>query len=278
MARAARTPILVATSVLLVLGCRLLTVGAQSAPLDPAAQLEFLRNAKVISSKPIGKGITGALRVTLSDGTLTHDASFQAVDEKSSLQDIAQGRMRAGERRFVDSYRYNIAAYELAALLGLGHMMPPTIERTINGRPGALSWWIDDVLMDEEEREKKGLQSPSAMRLNHGRQRMFVFAELVYDTDRNKGNVLYTTDWDVKMIDFSRAFRLHETLRAPKGLEIIDRRLLAALKALTPESLKEATGEWLTDQEQRALLKRRDLIVERFETLIRERGEGRVVY
>lgn len=277
MARAAHTPILV-TSIALIFGIGLPLAEAQAIARDPAAQREFLRNAKVVSSKPIGKGITGALRVTLSDGKLTHDASFQSVDEKTSMSDLAQGRMRAGERRFVDSYRYNIAAYELATLLGLGHMMPVTIERTINGRPGALSWWIDDVLMDEEEREKKGLQSPSGLRLNQGRQRMFVFAELVYDTDRNKGNVLYTTDWDVKMIDFSRAFRLHETLRAPKGLEIIDRRLFAALKALSPESLKKATGEWLTEPEQRALLKRRDLIVERFETLIRERGESRVLY
>ena len=40
----------------------------------------------------------------------------------------------------------------------------------------------------------------------HGRMRMF--AELVYDTDRNHGNILYDTDWKLWMIDFSRAFRI----------------------------------------------------------------------
>lgn len=251
---------------------------AQPPRLDQRAQVEFLRTAKVVSSRPIGKGITGALRLTLSDGRLTHDASFQSVDEKSSIEDLRQGRRRAGERRFVDSYRYNIAAYQVATLLGLAHMVPATTERSVDGRRGAISWWVDDVLMDEEEREKKNLQSPSAFRLNQKRQRMFVFAELVYDTDRNKGNILYTKDWDVVMLDFTRAFRLHETLRAPKSLEICDRQLFGALKALTADALKEATGAWLTDDERLAVLKRRALIVDRFETLIRERGEARVLY
>lgn len=248
------------------------------ASLDVSAQEAFLQTAKIVSSRKIGKGITGALRLTLSDGSTTHDASFQSVDEKSSLEDLRQGKKRAGERNFVDAYRYNIAAYRLATLLALGHMMPVTVERTVDGRRGAISWWIDDVLMDEEEREKKNLQSPSALTLNHKRQRMFVFAELVYDTDRNKGNVLYTKDWDVIMLDFTRAFRLHDTLRAPNGLQLIDRGLLQRLQKLTPDDLKRVTQDSLAEPERAAIIKRRDLIVSRFQDLIRERGEERVLY
>lgn len=251
---------------------------AAQGPLAPSEQIAFLRTARIVASRPIGKGVTGALRLTLSDGAFTHDASFQSVDEKNSVADVVQGRKRAGELRFVDSYRYNIAAYGLATLLGLGHMVPATTDRMVQGRRGAISWWVDDVLMDEEEREKKNAQSPSAVRLNQRRQRMFVFAELVYDTDRNKGNVLYTKDWEVVMIDFTRAFRLHHALRAPSGLEMCDRALFAALKTLTPEALRTATGEWLTASEREAILIRRDLIVARFEALIRERGESRVLY
>lgn len=278
MAGGDRTSILVAAALSVFVLAGPFAADAQTVPRDAAAQLDFLRTAKVVETKPIGKGITGALRVTLSDGRLTHDASFQSIDEKSSLEDLRRGRLRAGERLFVDAYRYNIAAYRLATLLGLADMMPATIERSIKGRRGALSWWIDDVLMDEEEREKRDEQSPSAARLNQKRQRMFVFAELVYDTDRNKGNVLYTKAWDVIMIDFSRAFRLHETLRVPKGIEICDRALFARLQSLTAAELETATGEWLTDQEREALLKRRDLIVDRIQGLIRERGAARVLY
>ena len=42
----------------------------------------FLENAKVVKTKSIGKGVTGAVRATLSDGTLTHDAQIQKIDEK----------------------------------------------------------------------------------------------------------------------------------------------------------------------------------------------------
>jgi len=36
---------------------------------------------------------------------------------------------------------------------------------------------------------------------------MRVFSQLVYDTDRNLGNVLISEDWHLWMIDFTRAFR-----------------------------------------------------------------------
>ena len=41
--------------------------------------------------------------------------------------------------------------------------------------------------------------------------------------DRNKGNVLYTKDWRVIMIDFTRAFRLDHELRYPETLQTCDR-------------------------------------------------------
>ena len=115
-------------------------------------------------ARPIGKGITGALRVTLSDGTLTHDAAFQAVAQES-LGACDRGRSAPARLRFVDHYRYNLAAWRLAALLGLGpHDAAPPSSATIEGKPGALSWWVDDVLMDEEERREDKTRSRRAAR------------------------------------------------------------------------------------------------------------------
>ena len=244
------------------------------APLPVDAQLTFLSTAKVVKSRPIGKGITGALRVTLSDGTLTHDAAFQAVAQSPRFD----GKKRAGELRFVDHYRYNIAAWQLAVLLGLGPMMPATVERTIQGKIGALSWWIDDVMMDEEEREKRDAQPPSSRQFGQERQRMLVFAELVRDTDRNKGNVVYTKDWRLIMLDFTRAFRLDTELRAPAALPTCDRKMFAAMKALTRERVEKVVGESLLENEVTALLARRDLLVAHFERLIAQRGERAVLY
>lgn len=253
---------------------------AVSAPApDVDTQLAFLRSATIVASRPIGKGITGALRVTLSDGVRTHDAAFQSVAEGTTPQDLQRGRRRAGELFFVDHYRYNIAAWRLSGLLGLAHMMPPTIERRIDGRSGALSWWMDDVLMDEQEREAKGAQPPeSAVAFARQRQSMWVFAELVRDTDRNKGNVVYTTDWRVIMLDFSRAFRLQKELKTIEALNGCARDLLRRLRALTEPALKEAVEHHLTSGEIAAVLARRDLLVVHFDRLIAERGEAAVLY
>jgi hypothetical protein len=53
---------------------------------------QFLLTAKIVSSHGSKKGITNTQRLTLSAGTLTHDASFQAVDEHEALKKFADGR------------------------------------------------------------------------------------------------------------------------------------------------------------------------------------------
>jgi len=243
-------------------------------------QLAFLTSARIIAAKPIGKGTTGALRLTLSDGTLTHDASFQRVDEQNSSDNLRQGRKRAGELRFVDAFRYNIAAWELGRLLSLEGMMPPTVERWHAGQPGALSWWVDDVMMDEAERDRTKAVPPDGGSLDVVRQRMImqVFAELVRDTDRNKGNVLYTNQWRVVMLDFTRAFRLQPELRLPDSLTSCSRELLGRLRTLATEDVTRVVGKHLTGAEVNALMKRRDLIVQHFDELVAARGEASVLF
>lgn len=253
---------------------------AQQAPatLSPDQQREFLLTAKVVSSRPAGKGVTGTLRLTLSDGTVTHDAGFQAIDDRMSTEDRARGKRKAGEYNFVDSYKYNIAAYEIARLIGLDDMMPVTVERRVKRQTGSLSWWVDDVMMDELEREQKNVQPPSTMAFARQFQRMTVFGELLRDVDRNKTNILYTSDWRHIMIDFSRAFRLDRELRYPDSLQQCDRTLFEKLKALTEPEVRKAVGVLLTAQELAGVMARQKLIVERFDRLIRERGEASVLY
>jgi len=257
------------------------TVEARRTPaLTIDEQLTFLESARVVAARPIGKGVTGALKLTLTDGVITHDASFQSVDEHARPHDVSRGKRFAGELLFVDSYRYNIAAWELARLLGLEAMMPPTVGRYYRGKPGAFSWWMDDIMMDEGERERTNAQpaGADAVRVGRQRQQMQVFAELVRDTDRNKGNVLYTKDWRVVMLDFTRAFRLQPTLRLPDALTTCDRDLLERLRALRRDDVSRAAGRHLSPFEIDALMKRRDLIVERFDRLVAQRGESAVLF
>jgi len=127
-------------------------VGGQEPALTVEQMRAFLLNAKVIRSRGTPKGVTSPCRLTLTDGTLTHDAGFQSIDQQVSRREFTDGR---SEMHFVDSYRYDIAAYELAVLLGLGDMMPVTVERAWNGKRGAMSWWLPAV-MDEVTRKQAG--------------------------------------------------------------------------------------------------------------------------
>lgn len=254
------------------------SIAQTAVSLTPDQQRTFLVEAKVIGSRPAGKGITGSLRLTLSDGVVTHDAGFQSIDDRMSVTERAQGKRRAGEANFVDSYKYNIAAYEIARLVGLDDMMPVTVERRWRNQIGSLSWWVDDVLMDETDREKSNTSPPNVLRFARQRQQMVIFAELLRDVDRNKGNVVYTKDWRLMMIDFSRAFRLDHALRNPDTVQHCDRALYRKLEELTEADVKRVTNKYLTTQEIEAVMARRLLIVSRIGQLIRERGENSVLY
>ena len=249
-------------------------VGAQAVAPRTAEEIEaFMRAAKVVRTRTLSSGITRPLRLTLSDGTVTHDAVFQTVDEKKAVFVPSRGPT---EINFVDSWRYNIAAWRLAGLVGLDWMMPVTIEYRYQGRPGALSWWMDSI-MDERTRLKQKVRPPSPLAWNQDMYRMRIFSSLVQDSDRNLGNVLVSPGWRVIMLDFTRAFRLHERIQAEE-IERCDRLLLGRLEALTPEALMAAAGDYLTGLEQKTVMKRRDLLVAHIRGLIAARGEDRVLY
>ena len=251
---------------------------AQDVRLTPEQQRNFLLTAKVVNSRPIGLGITGSLRLTLTNGTLTHDASFQTIDDRTSEAARRRRERRAGELNFVDSYKYNIAAYEISRLLGLDDMMPVTVERRWQGRVGSLTWWVDDVLMDEAGREKSPSQPSRPLEFHQQRMKMMVFAELVGDVDRNKGNILYTSGWRVVMIDFTRAFRLHRELREPGTLTSIERALWQRLQGLTRDTLRRATDRYLMLEETGGVMRRHASLIEHYTRLISERGESVVLY
>jgi len=247
---------------------------AAEEPLTKEQMKQFLLNAKVISSRQSSKGITSPWRLTLTDGTVTHDASFQSVDEHKSRMEFENGRV---ELDFVDSYKYNLAAYALAELLGIDDMLPVYVERQWNGKSGSLSWWLP-VKMDEGERLKQKLATPDAVAWNKQMYKIRVFDGLVYDTDPNLTNVLIGEDWQLWRVDFSRSFRLFKEIRNPKELVQCDRQLFARLKALDANAVMQRTKSYLTSKEVQALMARRDKIVAYFQRLISEKGESAILY
>ena len=260
-----------ATFALCLLTFDFAAVAAQ--PRTPQEIEAFMRAAKVTRSRELSTGITRPLRLTLSDGAFTHDAVFQRIDEKKVMFVPTKGR---SEINFVDSWRYNVAAYRLTELLGLERMMPVTIDYKYLGNHGSLSWWAES-LMDERRRLKEKVQPPDALAWNQDMYRMRVFTSLVHDTDRNLGNVLVSPSWGVIMLDFTRAFRLHPEIQS-KEIHQCDRRLWTRLQELTEGAVDAAVGDYLTSFEKAALLKRRELLVSHIQQLIAQRGEDKVLY
>lgn len=261
----------------LVVGYTPLVFGQTAAPgavaLTPAEMEAFLLTAPVVRMRPAGDGVTNSRRATLSDGRVTHEAHVQVVDESKAIFDTP----RFTEVNFKDTYRYNIAGYRLARLLELDNV-PMSVERRIDGKPAAVTWWVDDVMMDEGARQKKKVTDPNPRRGSFYVYRHRIFDELIQNRDRNLGNLIYTNEWKMWMIDHTRAFRLGRELLKPDQLTRIEPALFENLKKLTLATVTAAVGNSLTKAEIEAVMARRDLIVKVFEQRLAKGGEATVFY
>ena len=237
---------------------------ASAKPALTDAQMEdFLLHARVVKTKSASKGITGSMRATLTDGTLTHDAHIQTVDERK--QEFV-GQNGGVEFDFRDSWSFNVAGYEVDRLIGM-NMVPVSVDRRWNYHDAAFTWWLDDVMMDEEARLKKKQEPPDVVIWNQQMQMVRMFDELIANIDRNLGNLMITRDWRLWPIDHTRAFRTNHELRKPANVTRADRAVIERMKTLDKDTLRKATGKYLTTFQIDALLARRDAIVKRLEGL-----------
>ena len=226
---------------------------------------QFLLKGRLTKTKSAGKGVTGSMRGTMTDGVITHDVHIQTIDEYKREFRGDQGT----EFNFRDSWVYNVAAYKIDRLLGMG-MVPVSVDRRWKSTPAAYTWWLDNVLMDEAQRMKDKTTPPDLDRWNRQMQMVRLFDQLIANVDRNLGNLMITKDWNIWPIDHSRAFRTNVKLKTPGNIARCERQVFARLKQLDKASVKAAVGSHLQTFEIESLLKRRDEIVE----LIEKRGDG----
>jgi hypothetical protein len=245
-------------SALLLVACSICF--AESQPFDKTADSDFLRSARIVAQKDLSLGITNSKRLTLTDGQRTHDAHLQSINE---AKHEFQGQ-RGTELNFKDCWKFNIAAYELAEMLGIDFMVPLSIERTVHGASSSVTWWIDNVMMDEAQRMKKRTQPPNLSDWNQQMWILRVFDQLIHNTDRNLQNMVIDKDWGIWMIDHTRAFRISRDLPSPQNLQRCDRTLLAKMKALNEQNLTARLNRYCTRDEIRGILARRDKIVSAF--------------
>jgi hypothetical protein len=247
---------------------------APAAPsLSPAEMEKFLLEGKVVKNVRTLKGVTDARQVTMSNGVITHDAQIQIVDIAKPFFDVGP---KHTEVNFRDCYCYNIAAYRLAVLLGLDNV-PMSVKRDVQGKPAAVTWWLEDV-MDEGDRRKNKVEHSNSTRAAEYYAVMYVFDELIQNRDRNAGNIMWGRDSKMWMIDHTRAFRTGKDLLNPDNLSRIERSLFEKLRALDRSAFTDAVKSVLTKDEIEALFIRREKIVRRFDERIASLGEARVLY
>jgi len=258
----------------LLCGLTLLALAQGSVPNYQGPETEkFLSEAKIAKLQDIPVGVTRPRKATLELDGVNHFAVFKTIDEKKS--GVTQ-LDRGVEIEFQDSWRTEIAAYELDKLVGLG-MVPATVQRIYDGKQGSMQYWLD-YKMNEEERIKKKLSPPNPIAWNQQVAKVRLWDNLIYNTDRNLGNLLITEDWKIRLIDHSRTFRPFNQLKDPKQLTTFSRTLLAKIEELNEPMLKEHLGKYLTPYQIQGLLKRRDAILELSKKLVAEKGAGAVLF
>ena len=125
-------------------------------------------------------------------------------------------------------------------------------------------------MMDEATRLKEKTSPPDLDKWNRQMQTVRLFDQLIGNVDRNLGNLVVTRDWNIWMIDHTRAFRTNTKLKSPGNIARCEREVFARLKALDKETVKAATGKYLQTFEIDSMLRRRDEIVD----MIERRGDA----
>ena len=183
-------------------------------PLEGEEAERFLATAQIIRMKPVGVGITNSYKVYLANGNRTIKAIWKTVDEHR--QELSRSERGSFQFGFRDSYKYEIAAYELDKLLGLG-LVPPTVERTIDNQTGSLQLWVEGAFT-EFERRKKQLLPKDGWRWGAQMYKVNLLNQLIYNTDtKNVLNILFDPDFRVYAIDHSRSSVSIRSFPRPKS-------------------------------------------------------------
>jgi hypothetical protein len=251
-----------------------------SAPAEQVIQgpevEQFLKKARFVAKEPLGSGVTASLKVTLELDGKKEFGVLKIVDQKRpGAQLNAKGEM---EIDFQDSWRTEVAAYELDKLLGLG-MVPATIERMspYEAKPASLQLWVQ-ASMSEAKRRERAIIPPNAERWAAQLTAMNIFDGLIYNTDRHPDNLLITESFDVRLIDHSRSFRPNVELRNKADLTRFPRSLVAKIEKLDKSAVNKKLGNYLTLTQIDGLMKRRDLLVDYIKELTKTLGERAVLY
>jgi hypothetical protein len=237
----------------------------------------FLGQAEVVKEERLSfeQGVTEPWRLTLRKGGVVRRAIWKD----------ATG-VRGG---YLEGWRFEIAAYIVDKLLGVG-MVPPTALRVLHGGPGSIQLWIDDSSLLRDLAKKPEYQQAfgSDPWKNAGYVAQF-FDNLIGNEDRHTGNVLVTRDFRTILIDHSRTFRVGErfvedipfsakNVPPDELMRRLPRALVERTSGLSEQELREALGELLSEAEIQAVLSRQRILLDEVRRIVARYGERDVLY
>ena len=223
---------------------------------------DSLRKAEVVRTEAIPVGVTKPVRCYLAPGGLVESFAFKSVKP---------GRQTG----FWESYKSEMAAYELDKLLDL-QMIPPTVEKRVKGDLSAAVLWVAPV---RSFKEMGGPPTPPSQHVDSWNRQMAkakMFDNLINNRDPNLGNWLVDPAWNLILIDHTRAFApgrdmVHKLHRVDKGL-------FERMLALEAASLKAALDPYLDGGQIKDILERRGRMQKEIDKMVAERGEANVFF
>ena len=175
---------------------------------------QFLRTAAIEKLESVPVGVTKPQKGIFAPGGLARAAAVK--------------HLPTGNRNgFWESHKSEVAAYELDRLLGLD-MVPVTVERRVGSDLASVQLWVEDCKLLKDVNQAT-CPRPSDWAKQVCRQR--VFDNLIANIDRNAGNLLVDPEWNLILIDHSRAFAANR-MPFEKEMARIDKELFGRLKAL----------------------------------------------
>ena len=236
--------------------------------------LEFLRKARIVAQKELTTGSNRPLKLRLERDGVEANAIFRIVDVKRRRAKL-DGRLIVD---FHDSYIYECAAYEVSRLLGI-HNVPPCTSRTIELTEGTIQLWVEGARTERDRREAEE-SPPRPLQWLRQKQTMLLFDALIFNFDRNQGNMLVDSQWNLWFIDHTRSFKKSTAVdsRLLERIVWCDRGVWEKLQALEKKHLSSQLRARVSPMRVNMMFRRRDKLVAHLRARIERMGEGAVIY
>jgi hypothetical protein len=215
-------------------------VGAYPAGMSSADLERFLETAGIVSKQDSD---TRWQQVTLRESDVELNAYFTPAERANVRPDVA--------------------AYRLDRMLDL-QMVPVTVAREIDGVPGSLQYAPPQVIT-ETDRVARSLGGGAWCPLGEQFDSMYVFDSLIYNRGRTPDRIRYRLD-NMQLLLVGHDVSFSTDGGRPAHLASVALQITAdwadALRGLDTASLTETLGDVLDKRRIRALLTRRDAILE----------------